>query len=71
MNWAWLPVGVKSHINRRLYRLFEWLGRRWFTHVVYSYDGESVDGVIFATDMNALIKLRRMKLRPGRFIVRS
>lgn len=62
---------LKSHINRRLYQLFERLGRRWFTHVVYSYEGDSVDGVIFATDMNALVKIRRMKLRPGRAFVRS
>jgi hypothetical protein len=66
-----ITAKIKSHINRRLYRLFEYLGRRWFTHVVYSYNGDSVDGVIFATDMNTLVKLRRMKLRPGRAFIRN
>jgi hypothetical protein len=71
MKTTWMPEKLKSHINRRLYRLFEYLGRRWFTHVVYSYNGDSVDGVIFATDMNTLVKLRRMKLRPGRAFIRN
>jgi hypothetical protein len=71
MKTTWMPEKLKSHINRRLYRLFECLGRRWFTHVVYSYNGDSVDGVIFATDMNTLVKLRRMKLRPGRAFIRN
>ena len=66
-----ITAKIKSHINRRLYQLFEALGKRWFTHVVYSYCGDNVDGVVFATDMNALVKLRRMKLRPGRAFVRS
>lgn len=66
-----LKTKLKSHINRTLYRLFERLGRRWFTHVVYSYCGDSVDGITFATDMNALVKLRKMKLRPGRAVIRG
>jgi hypothetical protein len=66
-----ITAKLKSHINRLLYRLFESLGKRWFTHVVYSYCGDNVDGVVFATDMNTLIKLRRMKLRPGRALIRN
>lgn len=71
MNWTMTRQKLKSHTNRALYRLFERLGRRWFTHVVYSYCGDNVDGIIFATDMNALVKLRKMKLRPGRAVIRN
>jgi hypothetical protein len=71
MNWTRTRQVIKSHTNRALYRIFEKLGRRWFTHVVYSYNGEIVDGILFASDMNALVKMRKMKLRPGRAMIRS
>lgn len=71
MNWTTTKQKIKSHTNRTLYRVFEKLGRRWFTHVVYSYRGEVVDGIIFASDMDALVKLRKMKLRPGRAVIRG
>lgn len=71
MNWTSIRYKLKSHTNKLLYRVFDLLGRRWFTHVVYSYNGDIVDGITFARDMNALVKLRKMKLRPGKISIRS